>query len=154
MSKLGTKYRLQCYQINDTASRLSVGLREHNDFLHFNTIGERRLARVNGNRKLNRSVVEGLRVFLVMVILASSFGPMFASADVVWEDNFDDPNLPGWTIFGYENEFSQVTIEGNFSAASGVLEVLDDGMNFARHNSTTNVGTWSFDMFVPANEEV
>jgi hypothetical protein len=44
---------------------------------------------------------------------------------------------------------SQVTIEGNFSTASGMLTALDDDINIARHNSTVNVGTWSFDLFVP-----
>jgi len=110
------------------------------------------MRRANGKRRHNRSVVEGLRVFLVMVILASSLGPTFASADVMWSDNFNDGIPDGWTFFGYESIASPIKTEGNFSAASGMLTVLDDDINVARYNSTTNVGTWSFDMFVPDDD--
>ena len=84
-----------------------------------------------------------------MSVLCISVCITTVNADVVWEDNFDDGILDGWTILGYENSTSPVEIEGNISAASGMLKVLDDDMNIARHNSTTNVGTWSFDLFVP-----
>lgn len=84
---------------------------------------------------------------LTMCVLCISIYTTTVNADLVWEDNFDD--LDDWTIFGYENDTSPVEIGGNFSAASGMLEVLDDDFNVARHESTTNVGTWSFDMFVP-----
>ena len=84
-----------------------------------------------------------------MCILCISICATTTDATVIWSDDFSNPDLPGWTIFGYENDTSPVKIEGNFSAASGMLKVLDDDMNIARHNSTRNVGTWSFDMFVP-----
>ena len=84
-----------------------------------------------------------------MFVLCISVCTTTANATVIWEDNFDNPDLPGWTFFGYENDTSPVEIGGNFSAASGMLTGLDDDMNVARHNSTTNVGIWSFDMFVP-----
>ena len=108
----------------------------------------KRTYRKNG---YTRSIVNRVQLWLVLVVLVSSIGPMLVSADIVWEDNFDD--LDDWTIFGYESDTSLVQIEGNFSAADGTLKVLDDGINFARHNSTVNVGTWSFDMFVPDPED-
>ncbi|MHA2313435.1 MAG: hypothetical protein ACXADF_18300 [Candidatus Thorarchaeota archaeon] len=72
-----------------------------------------------------------------------------SSATVIWSDYFDDGIPDGWTIFGYENQASQVIIPGNISAENFMLEVLDDDFNVARHDSDTNVGTWSFDLFVP-----
>jgi hypothetical protein len=90
---------------------------------------------------------------VTMFVLCISVCTTTVNAVIFWEDDFSDPNLPGWTIFTYENDTTQVTVEGNFSAASGMLEVLDDDRNFARHNSTVNVGTWSFDMYVPDEED-
>jgi len=87
-----------------------------------------------------------------MSVLCISVCTTTTNATIIWEEYFDDPNLPGWTIYAYENASSQVTIEGNFSAASGMLTALDDDINIARHNSTANVGTWSFDMFVPDDD--
>ena len=85
----------------------------------------------------------------VMLVLCLSVCTTTSDAAVVWEDNFDDGNYDGWTILGYESDTSLVMIPGNFSAAEGMLTVLDDDMNVARRESTTSVGTWSFDMFVP-----
>jgi len=101
---------------------------------------------------MNRSkmhLVAGFTVFALCIAICTTT----ANATVIWEDTFDDPNLPDWTTFAYESPTSSVIVEGNFSAGSGILEVLDDDLNFARHNSTVNVGTWSFDMFVPDDED-
>ncbi|MFW9806758.1 MAG: hypothetical protein ACFFFK_08525, partial [Candidatus Thorarchaeota archaeon] len=70
-----------------------------------------------------------------MFTLCISVYTTTASAAIVWQDNFSDPNLPGWTLYGYENTSSQVMIDGNFSAADGTLKVLDDKVNVARHDS-------------------
>ena len=87
---------------------------------------------------------------VTMFVLCISVCTTTANATVIWEDNFDDGTYePEWTIFGYDDWDSPVEIGGNFSAASGMLTILDDDFNVARHESTTNVGTWSFDMFVP-----
>ncbi|MHA2210727.1 MAG: hypothetical protein ACXABV_16360 [Candidatus Thorarchaeota archaeon] len=88
---------------------------------------------------------------ITMCILCISVCTTTVNADLVWEDNFDDGTYePEWTTFGYANITSPVEIGGNFSAADYTLKVLDDDFNVARHESTTNVGTWSFDMFIPA----
>ncbi|MFX1482734.1 MAG: hypothetical protein ACFFCP_06035 [Promethearchaeota archaeon] len=93
-------------------------------------------------------LVAGVTMFVLLLSICTTA----TDATVVWSDDFDSPGLEDWTIFAYEDEYSSVTIEGNFTDAEGTLKVLDDDMNFARHNSTVNVGTWSFDMFVPDNE--
>lgn len=82
-----------------------------------------------------------------MFVLCISILTTTANATASWEDNFDD--LDDWTTFAYTSSPIPVKIEGNFSAADHTLKVLDDDANFARHDSTVNVGTWSFDMFVP-----
>jgi hypothetical protein len=94
-------------------------------------------------------VVAGMTMFVLCLSVCTTT----SSAALVWEDNFDDENLDGWTITGYESWSSLVTITGNFSAEGGALTCLDDDINVARHDSTTNVGTWSFDMFVPDDGE-
>ena len=70
------------------------------DFLHFNTIrlGEKRMKKNYGNSRYSGNIVNGIRLWLVLVVLISSIGPISVSAKVVWEDNFDDGNYDGWTI--------------------------------------------------------
>ncbi|MHA2407868.1 MAG: hypothetical protein ACXACA_05815, partial [Candidatus Ranarchaeia archaeon] len=85
---------------------------------------------------------------VMMFVLCISVCTTTTNAAEVWSDDFET-GLDGWTIFGLDDFDTPEKIEGNFSAASGMLTVLDDDINFARHESTTNVGTWSFDMFVP-----
>ena len=94
-------------------------------------------------------VIAGLTMFVLCISVCTTT----TNAAEVWSDDFHDPNLPGWTFFGHENDTSHVEIGGNFSAASGMLTVLDDDFNVARQNSSTNVGTWSFDMFVPDDDD-
>ncbi|MFX1484316.1 MAG: hypothetical protein ACFFCP_14135 [Promethearchaeota archaeon] len=87
---------------------------------------------------------------LTMVVLCISVCTTTTNATEVWNDYFDNEDLPGWTIFGWSNlTASYEIIEGNFSAASGRLTSLDNDVNIARHDSDTNVGTWSFDMYIP-----
>ena len=45
-----------------------------------------------------------------MFVLCISICTTTVNADLVWEDNFDDGNLDGWTIFGYENITSPVVV--------------------------------------------
>ena len=94
-------------------------------------------------RRMN--LIAGFTVFVLCISVCTTT----SDATVIWQDNFENPALPGWTFFGYENTSSQVRIEGNFSAADGTLKVLDDDVNIARHDSDVTVGTWSFDMYVP-----
>ncbi|MFW9868496.1 MAG: hypothetical protein ACFFFO_14360 [Candidatus Thorarchaeota archaeon] len=92
-------------------------------------------------------LIAGVTMFVLLLSVCTTT----TNAAVIWSDDFEG-GLGDWTIFAYEDEYSLVTIEGNFTDAEGTLKVLDDDMNFARHSSTVNVGTWSFDMFVPDNE--
>ncbi|MFW9907488.1 MAG: hypothetical protein ACFFEF_02845 [Candidatus Thorarchaeota archaeon] len=93
-------------------------------------------------------LIAGFTMFALCISVCTTT----SEATVIWEDNFDDGVLDGWTLFKYENLVTSVKDPGNFSAADFTLKVLDDDMNFARHNSIVNVGNWSFDMFVPNNE--
>ena len=74
-----------------------------------------------------------------------------AEAAVVWSEDFES-GLTDWTILGY-NGTTSLPIAGNYSDADGMLTSLDDDHNLARHDSTTSVGTWSFDMFVPDDDD-
>ena len=51
-----------------------------------------------GKHRYTGTIVNGVRFWLIMVVLVSSIGPILVSADVVWSDNFDDGNYDGWTI--------------------------------------------------------
>jgi hypothetical protein len=87
-----------------------------------------------------------------MVVLCISVCTTTTNADEVWSEDFVGP-LDDWTIYGYKYDDYPVPTEGNFSYASGMLEALDDDVNIARHNSTTNEGTWIFDMYVPDDDD-
>ncbi|MHA2081854.1 MAG: hypothetical protein ACW99H_11985, partial [Candidatus Thorarchaeota archaeon] len=85
---------------------------------------------------------------LAMFVLCISVYTTTSNAAVIWSEDFEIPGLDDWTTFAYENSSTQVTKEGNFSDTGGVLTVLDDDINVARRDSTVNVGTWNFDIFV------
>ncbi len=89
---------------------------------------------------------------LAMVVLCISTYTTTTNAAEVWSEDFEGP-LEDWTIFGYIYDGYPVPTEGNFSSASGMLVALDDDVNIARHDSDTDVGTWSFDMFVPDDDD-
>ncbi|MGY5879493.1 MAG: hypothetical protein RTV31_04535 [Candidatus Thorarchaeota archaeon] len=88
---------------------------------------------------------------LVIFLLCIPFFTNNASATEVWSDDFET-DLGDWTILGY-NSTDLSSIAGNFSIADGMLTSLDDDINIARHDSTVSVGTWSFDMFVPDDDD-
>jgi len=85
---------------------------------------------------------------LTMIVLCISTCATTSNAAIIWEDDFSDPNLPGWTLYGYDNSSSSVMIDANFSATDDTLKVLDDDVNIARTVSTVNVGSWIFDMYI------
>ncbi|MFW9806756.1 MAG: hypothetical protein ACFFFK_08515 [Candidatus Thorarchaeota archaeon] len=86
--------------------------------------------------------------FAILVLCISVY-PVNVSADMVWQDNFNDGNYDGWTTFAFLDWNTGPTVAGNFSVEGGALTVLDNDVNYARHDSTVEVGTWSFDLFVP-----
>ena len=95
-----------------------------------------------------KHLITGLTIFVLCISVCTTI----ANAAIVWQDNFDDGLLDGWTLFGWESMESPVKIDGNFSAASGMLMALDDDLNIARHDSNVVEGTWSFDIFVPDDD--
>ncbi|MFW9956304.1 MAG: hypothetical protein ACFFD3_17310, partial [Candidatus Thorarchaeota archaeon] len=56
---------------------------------------------------------------LAMMVLCISTCTTTTSAAVIWQDDFNDGVLDGWTLYGYSVLESLVKIEGNFSAADG-----------------------------------
>jgi hypothetical protein len=51
-----------------------------------------------------------------------------------WSDDFNDGNFDDWTV-----------TRGEFSVSSNTLKGVTSTWNHIEHNSTTTVGTWSFD---------
>lgn len=94
--------------------------------------------------------IKRLSCLMMFVLCLSVFTGTVESA-IVWSDNFDDEDLTDWTLFGYENDTSTTIIPSNFTAVGGALTVTGDYITVAQHASTINVGTWSFDMFVPSD---
>jgi hypothetical protein len=90
-------------------------------------------------------------VFGIMSILVLSLSMTIklVQATEVWSENFDTPILSDWTFFSMIDPQTGPISDGNFSAEGGVLTSKKTDFNFARHNSTVNVGTWSFDIYTP-----
>ncbi len=86
---------------------------------------------------------------ITTLVLCMSIVTNTAQAAEVWSEDFNDELMTGWTTFAFESWEDGPIIAGNFSAEGGMLASLDDDGNFARHDSTVNVGTWSFDLYVP-----
>ncbi len=100
------------------------------------------MKRTYGKNRYSRSVVNGVRFWLVLVVLVSSFGPMLVSADVVWSDDFDDGNYDGWTVHS-----------GAFSCNNYYLESTEverHTLSGIYHESNVSKGTWSFDCYLPS----
>ncbi|MFW9786824.1 MAG: hypothetical protein ACFFE2_15260 [Candidatus Thorarchaeota archaeon] len=78
-------------------------------------------------------------LLLGLVLISTSFQQ--ATADIVWEDDFDDGNYNGWIV-----------IEGNWNATEGYLEATPDYSEDQRiwHPSSQVVGNWSFDVYLPS----
>jgi len=107
------------------------------------------MERIYGKNRRIRSAVDGLVVWLVLVILVSSIGPMPVSAEEVWSDDFNDGDYDGWTIYGYNFTFFPPTpADGNFSAADNTLKATGPVYNYAAHPSSVAYGTWSFNVHV------
>jgi hypothetical protein len=109
-------------------------------------LGEERMKRTYGNHRHTGTIANGIRLWLVLLLLVGSFGPVLVSADVVWSDNFDDGNYDGWTVH-----------EGNFSAANYYLESTEinasTGWAFIRRETNVSTGTWSFDCYLPSGSD-
>jgi len=86
--------------------------------------------------------------FLTMFVLCLSVFIATADADTVWSEDFDT-GMDGWTTTAFTSWDSGPVVAGNFSTDGNQLTVLDNDANYARHESTNVVGTWSFDMYVP-----
>ena len=56
------------------------------------------MKRTYGKHRYTGTIVNGVRLWLIMVVLVSSIGPILVSAYAVWSDNFDDSNYDGWNI--------------------------------------------------------
>ena len=105
------------------------------------------MKRIYGKHRYTRSIANGVRLWLILVVLVSSIGPMLVSADVVWSDDFNDGNYDGWIIcenpgMGWD--------ASNWSAASYYLQVDQEDWGSISRPSNIAYGTWSFDF--KANE--
>jgi uncharacterized membrane protein YuzA (DUF378 family) len=81
------------------------------------------------------------------LVICMSFMMNTTQAAPVWSEDFTDLN--DWTTFAFLDWNTGPTVAGNFSVVGGTLTVMDNDVNYARHDSTVEVGTWSFDLFVP-----
>ena len=78
-----------------------------------------------------------LAVLGMFCILVASLFPTPSSAQLVWQDDFEDRNLEGWTV-----------IYGDFTVENGTLTLEDPlPMGKVYHPSTGAYGSWSFDIF-------
>jgi hypothetical protein len=84
---------------------------------------------------------------ITMIVLCISVLTATTTAATVWSEDFAD--MTEWTTTAFVTWQSGPIVEGNFSVIDGKLTVMDDDVNYARHDSAVTEGTWSFDMFVP-----
>jgi hypothetical protein len=82
------------------------------------------------------------------LVICMSFMMNTTQAAPIWSENFD-AGMGDWTTFAFLDWNTGPIVEGNFSVEGGALTVMDNDVNYARHDSTMVVGTWSFDLFVP-----
>ncbi|MHA1576456.1 MAG: hypothetical protein ACTSU3_03770 [Candidatus Thorarchaeota archaeon] len=69
------------------------------------------------------------------------------TASVVWDDDFDDGNMDGWTTWAVYGG----TV-ANFTVEDGIVYCHDNQINLAGHESAVAYGTWSFDIFIEGTQ--
>ncbi|MFX1262655.1 MAG: hypothetical protein ACFFAZ_11245 [Promethearchaeota archaeon] len=110
------------------------------------------MKRTYRKNRYTKSIVNGVQLWLVLFVLLSSFGPLLVSAEVVWEDNFDDGNCDDWILY-YTDE---TTRNGTYSAADGYLECTElaepQERSLIYHECNVSTGTWSFDCYLPSDD--
>ena len=68
---------------------------------------------------------------------------------VIWEDDFDDMLLEGWTTSALNLSDGGTPCDADFSLDEGFLLANNsDLLNMASHSSATSYGTWDFDVRV------
>ena len=85
----------------------------------------------------NRFPAQYMRVSAIIFLAVLLLSARTCSAVVIWQEDFNDGDYDGWTI--YQGDFE---ITGNALVANGSYGVW----NFIRHTSTVAYGTWSFDV--------
>ncbi len=67
-------------------------------------------------------------------------------SSLVWSEDFDDGVFDDSWNFSIERPMPYTIGAGNFSTEDGTLRSEGDRFNIASYNSTTEYGTWSFDI--------
>jgi hypothetical protein len=88
---------------------------------------------LRSKRELAQLVMAGTVLFLLSILLSAQT----SSAVVIWQEDFNDGDYAGWTI--YQGDFE---VTGNALVANGSYGIW----NFIRHPSTVAYGTWTFDV--------
>ncbi|MFW9926240.1 MAG: hypothetical protein ACFFDM_05670 [Candidatus Thorarchaeota archaeon] len=84
-------------------------------------------------------------ICFVLPLLSSGQQTIFiVSQGGGWSDNFNDANIDGWTVQGWDEDFS--ALPGNFTADDFTMRAYDDNTSQACHTSNVSYGTWSFDL--------
>lgn len=73
----------------------------------------------------------------------------FQPSAVVWSDDFENETLTlnQWLFLGYNNTIGGECVP-NITVHNGMLYSTGPEINHMFHNSTTNTGTWSLDVFL------
>ena len=61
-----------------------------------------------------------------------------------WADNFNDGNIDGWTVQGWDENFTDTS--GDIRADDYTLRAYDEDTSQAYHTSNVSYGTWTFDV--------
>ncbi len=72
--------------------------------------------------------------FILLVTLV--FTAYTSAATLIWSDDFNDGNFDGWTV-----------TYGSYTATDNRLLAIE-ASSCINHQSTVNVGTWSFDLYI------
>lgn len=96
---------------------------------------------------MNYKIV-GLGILFLLGWMA--FSPPACRSAVVWTEDFDDPNLDGWEIWGMNYTEPAGPLPPNYSVSEDMLRFqgLTNHWTIASYNTTLGVGTWSFDLDV------
>lgn len=101
--------------------------------------------------EIMKIVVRMLAILLLLCLVFPNLSSANKTAFVVsqsggWSDDFNDGNIDGWTVQGWNRTADPPTaLPGNFTADDYTLRAYDDETNQAYHTSTVAYGSWVFD---------
>ncbi|MHA2313190.1 MAG: hypothetical protein ACXADC_09085 [Candidatus Thorarchaeota archaeon] len=96
-------------------------------------------------RKRLMHLIAGFTMFVLCISLCTATSS--ATMEEAWEDDFDDGNIDGWSVQGFNTStFPWTPMPGNITAEDHTMRVYSEWWSEAWRTSNVAYGSWAFDV--------